>query len=148
MMLLAQSDRPFATEVWLTPLILLPGVALLIVSTSARFGQLHADFHQIIEHPNAHAKIISRNLLRRSELFRDALASLYVSVGLFSMGSLVGAFVDFFWPTSVWFVGAFTIAGIGCVVFAAAQLFRESLICLAVIKEHSDAVSNNSKHDV
>lgn len=63
------------------------------------------------------------------------------------MGSLVGAFVDFFWPTSVWFVGAFTIAGIGCVVFAAA-LFRESLICLAVIKEHSDAVSNNSKHDV
>jgi hypothetical protein len=147
MMLLAQVARPFATEVWLTPLILLPGVALLIVSTSARFGQLHAEFHRILERPNAHARILSRNLVRRSELFRDALASLYVGVGLFSLGSLVGAFVDFFWPTSVWLVGGFTIAGIGCVVFAAAQLFRESLICLTVIREHSDAVSTDSERD-
>jgi formate/nitrite transporter FocA (FNT family) len=90
---------------------------------------------------NAHAKLLSRNLVRRSKLFRDALASLYVSVGLFALGSLVGAFVDFFWPTSVWFVGGFTIAGIGFVVFAAAQLFRESLICLDVIREHSEAVT-------
>jgi hypothetical protein len=142
--LIAQVERPFATEVWLTPLILLPGVALLIVSTSARFGQLHAEFHRIVEHPDAHAKILARNLVRRSELFRDSLASLYVSVGLFSLGSLVGGFVDFFWPTSVWFVGGFTIAGIGCVVFAAAQLFRESLICLEVIREHSEAVNEKS----
>lgn len=28
------------TEFWLTPLILLPGVALLIASTSARFAQV------------------------------------------------------------------------------------------------------------
>ena len=146
MMLLAQVDR-FATEVWLTPLILLPGVALLIVSTSARFGQLHAEFHRILEHPNAHAKILSRNLVRRSRLFRDALASLYISVGLFALGSLVGAFVDFFWPTSVWFVGGFTIAGIGFVVFAATQLFRESLICLAVIREHSEAITKNGEFD-
>lgn len=146
MLLLAQADH-FATEVWLTPLILLPGVALLIVSTSARFGQLHADFHQILERPNAHAKILSRNLVQRSGLFRDALASLYISVGLFALGSLVGAFVDFFWPTSVWFVGGFTIAGICCVVFAAAQLFRESLICLEVIKEHSDAITTHLELD-
>ena len=147
MMLLAQMDRPFATEVWLTPLILLPGVALLIVSTSARFGQLHAEFHRILERPNAHAKLLSRNLVRRSKLFRDALASLYISVGLFSMGSLIGAFVDFFWPTSLWFVGAFTIAGICFVVFAAAQLFRESLICITVIQEHSATLSSDTERD-
>ncbi|MFC1759085.1 DUF2721 domain-containing protein [Planctomycetota bacterium] len=147
MILFAQASRPFATEVWLTPLILLPGVALLIVSTSGRFGQLHAEFHRILEHPNAHAKILSRNLVRRSKLFRDALASLYVGVGLFAFGSLIGAFVDFFWPTSVWFVGGFTIAGIGCVVFAATQLFRESLICLDVIREHSEVVINETGFD-
>ena len=145
MILLAQIDRPFATEVWLTPLILLPGVALLIVSTSARFGQLHAEFHHVLEHPNSHAKLLSRNLVRRSRLFRDALASLYISVGLFALGSLVGAFVDFFWPTSVWFVGGFTIAGIGFVVFAAAQLFRESLICLEVIREHSETATHDAE---
>ena len=79
-----------ATEFWLTPLILLPGVALLIGSTSARFGQVHIEFHHMLDHPDAHARILSRNLLERSKLFRDALASLYTSVGLFSLGSLLG----------------------------------------------------------
>jgi hypothetical protein len=144
-MLLAQTEQPFGTEVWLTPLILLPGVALLIVSTSARFGQLHSEFHRLLEHPDAHAKILSRNLVNRSRLFRDALACLYVSVGLFALGSLVGAFVDFFWPASVWVVGGFTILGIGCVVFAATQLVRESLICLEVIREHSREVTEEKE---
>ncbi len=137
-MLLANATNQFTTEVWLTPLILLPGVALLIGSTSSRFAQLHAEFHRLMEHPDAHTKILSRNLLRRSRLFRDALASLYVSVGLFSLGSLVGAFVHFFWPTSLWVIGGFTLIGIGCLVFAAVQLVRESLICLDVIRDHSE----------
>jgi hypothetical protein len=147
MILLAQVDRSFATEVWLTPLILLPGVALLIVSTSARFGQLHAEVHRIAEHSDAHAKLLGRSLMRRSKLFRDALAGLYISVCLFSAGSLVGAFVDFFWPTSLWFVGGFTVAGIACVVFAAVQLFRESLICLDVIRGEIEAVAEEGEVD-
>ena len=143
-MLFAAVERPFTAEVWLTPLILLPGVALLIVSTSARIEQLHADFHHLLEHPDAHAKILSRSLIKRSRLFRDALASLYVSVGMFALGSLVGAFVNFFWPTSVWVVGSFTVFGIGCVVFAAVQLVRESLICLDVIREHNQAITKEN----
>jgi len=143
--LFAAAENGFTTEVWLTPLILLPGVALLIVSTSARFEQIHSEFHLLLEHPNDHAKILSRNLLRRSKLFRDALSSLYVSVALFSLGSLVGAFVHFFWPTSVWFVGGFTLLGTGCVVFSAIQLVRESLICLEVIEEHGKAIKKEDK---
>ena len=146
-MLFAQADASFATEVWLTPLILLPGVALLIVSTSARFEQVHSEVHRLLEHPDTHAKILSRNLVRRSELFRNSLASLYVSVGLFALGSLVGAFVDFFWPTSVWFVGGFTIAGIACLVFASVQLVRESVICLEVIKDHSESIKDQEVPD-
>lgn len=134
-MLLATTENLFTTEVWLTPLILLPGVALLIGSTSVRFQQLHAEFHRLVEHPNAHVRILSRSLVRRSKLYRDALASLYVSVAVLSLGSLVGAFVHLFWPTSLWLVGGFTVVGIGCLVFASMQLVRESLICLDVIRE-------------
>jgi hypothetical protein len=144
-MLFANAENMFTTEVWLTPLILLPGVALLIVSTSARFEQLHAEFHRLLEHPNTHAQILSRSLVRRSKLFRDALASLYVSVGVFSLGSLVGAFVHFFWPTSLWFVGGFTVIGIGCLVFAAIQLVRESIICLDVIREHNEMIREENE---
>lgn len=144
-MLLAAADSAFSTEVWLTPLILLPGVALLIGSTSARFAQVHAEFHRLQEHRDANAQILSRSLIRRSELFRDALASLYSSVAAFSMGSLIGAFVHFFWPTSLWFVGGFTIIGITCLVFAAIQLIRESLICLDVIREASETIRDVDK---
>ena len=61
-----------STEFWLTPLILLPGVALLIGSTSARFGQIHTEFHHLLDHPDAGAQILSRNLQQRARLFRDA----------------------------------------------------------------------------
>jgi hypothetical protein len=88
-----------ATEFWLTPLILLPGVALLVGSTSARFGQVHTEFHHLVNHPDAHAKIVSRNLLARSKLFRDALAGLYISVGLFSLRSLLGGVVNLWRPS-------------------------------------------------
>ena len=131
-----------ATEFWLTPLILLPGVALLIGSTSARFFQVHTEFHHLLDHPDAHARILSRNLLQRSRLFRDALASLYVSVGLFSLGSLLGGVVNLWRPSSLWFVGGLIIFGIGCVVYASFQLVRESLLCLKVIQEHYEHVEN------
>lgn len=49
----------FTTEVWLTPLILLPGVALLTVSTSARFGQIQAEFHRMLDHPAGDAQIVA-----------------------------------------------------------------------------------------
>lgn len=133
------------TEFWLTPLILLPGVALLIVSTSSRFSQIHTEFHHLLDHKDGHAKILSRNLRERSRLFRDALASLYISVGLFSLGSLLGGVVNLWRPESLWFVGAVIIAGIGCVVFASMQLVRESFLSLRVIEEHYDRIENGDR---
>ena len=125
----------FATEVWLTPLILMPGVALLIVSTSARFSQLHTEFHRLVDHPDAQARILTRHLLRRSAILRNALVALYGSVALFAMGSLLGGVVNLWRPESLWFVGGLTILGIGCIVFASTQLLWESLICLQALQE-------------
>jgi hypothetical protein len=147
MLLLAQADPRFTAELWLTPLILLPGVALLIGSTSTRFAQLHAEFHHLLDRPEAHAQILARSLVQRSKLFRDALASLYVSVGLFSLGSLVGAFVNFFWPATLWVIGGFTLLGICFLVFAAIQLIRESLLCLDVIRNHNESIEHRIQSD-
>lgn len=127
----------FSTELWLTPLILLPGVALLIVSTSARFGQLHTEVHRLLDHPDAHARILSLHLLKRSALFRDALVSLYASVGLFGLGSLLGGVVNLWRPESLWVVGGATMIGIGCVVYASVQLLREAMICLKVVVDQT-----------
>ncbi|MCA9071518.1 MAG: DUF2721 domain-containing protein, partial [Planctomycetaceae bacterium] len=134
-----------ATEVWLTPLVLLPGVALLIVSTSARFGQLHTEIHRLFDHPDAHAKIQARSLLKRSALFRDALVALYASVGLFALGSLLGGVINLWRPESLWVVGGATMIGIGCNVFAAIQLTRESLTCLQVIVDQAEQLQDASE---
>lgn len=132
------SSSMFSTEVWLTPLILLPGVALLIVSTSARFGQLHTEFHRLLDHPDAHARILSQHLLKRSALFRDALLALYASVGLFAIGSLLGGVVNLWRPDSLWVVGTATMFGICCITYASVQLMRETLLCLSVLKDHRE----------
>ena len=131
----------FSTEVWLTPLILLPGVALLIMSTSARFGQVQAEFHRLLDYPDAHGKILAGHLLKRSALFRNALVALYASVSLFALGSLLGGVVNLWRPESLWVVGGLTILGIGCIVYASIELVRESLLCLEVIRDHSQQLA-------
>lgn len=138
----------FSTEVWLTPLILLPGFALLIVSTSARFSQLHMEFHRLLDRPDAHARILSRHLLKRSTQFRDALVALYASVALFALGSLLGAVVNLWRPKSLWVVGGATILGIACIVFAAVQLMREAMACLKITVDHAEQLQEFSTGDV
>jgi hypothetical protein len=131
----------FSTEIWLTPLILLPGVALLIVSTTNRFGQVHTEFHHLLHYPDNHAEIVSRCLVRRSAMYRNALASLYTSVGLFSLGSLLGGVINLWHPELLWIVGGLTILGIACLVYAAIQLLRETLLALDVIQDHSERIA-------
>lgn len=130
----------FASEIWLTPILLLPGVALLTVSTAHRFGQIQAEFHRLLNRPDRHAQIVTRSLVARARLYRDALASLYASVTLFALGSLLGGVVNLWRPQSLWIVGGLTIAGIAAIVFSAVQLFRESLLSLQVVEEQSDAI--------
>ena len=133
----------FATEVWLTPILLLPGVALLTVSTAHRFGQVQAEFHRLLNHPDRHAQIVARSLVARARLYRDALASLYLSVGLFALGSLLGGVVNLWRPESLWVVGGLTIAGIAAIVFSAIQLLRESLVSLQVGEQQSAAIDES-----
>ncbi len=61
------------TGVWAVPLLLLPGVGLLIMSTSIRFGQLHQELHLQLEKKNAGAVAHLRN---RAGYFHTALVSL------------------------------------------------------------------------
>jgi hypothetical protein len=127
-------------ELWLTPLILLPGVALLIVSTSARFGQIHAEFHHLLGQSDEHARTIGRHLMRRAAFFRDALVALYTSVVLFAVGSLLGGLINLWSPQLLWITGGLTLAGIVAVAIAAVQLLRESVLSCQVLRDHEESL--------
>ncbi len=127
-------------ELWLTPLILLPGVALLIVATSVRCVPVHSEVHHIIEtHTNA-APCSFQNLLKRSGLLRDALVGLYVSVALFSMASLLGGLARLWDTQAFWIVVLLACVGILSLVVASAQLIREALLPMDIIKEHATEI--------
>ncbi len=137
-------------NLWLTPLILLPGVALLIVSTSARFNRLHDEVHALIHHVHEASPLVEKHLMTRSRLFRDALVALYLCVAMFSLASLLGMLEALLQGmSSAWVVLGVTAVGILCLTFSAFQLIRESTLSLEIIEEHQRHFKeyNVEKHD-
>jgi len=129
------------TEIWIMPLLLLPGVALLIVSTAARFGQTQDEIHYLLDHKERHAKIAERKLVQRASYYRNALAGFYIGVVFFTLGSLLGGLADTILPKALWIVDILSIAGITAVVFGAVTLVWEATLSLRVIKDRHRRVT-------
>lgn len=125
-----------ADTLWAAPLLLLPGVALLVLSTSTRFGLLHDEFHRVLE--AGRSERLPR-LRHRARLMRTALVGLYISVALFAIASVVGTIAKTLGsntePPMHWFALGLTVLGVVIVAVAAGQLIRESTILLSVIEE-------------
>jgi|GEM_PF-1309555 len=102
---------------WLTPLALMPAVALLTYSTASRYGRLR-----------------ERNLapepldLRRMALFRTALLGLYTSVSLLALALLTNAWLFYAGQRHALIALLFTSAGVFTLFLATAQLTREALL--------------------
>ncbi len=130
---------------WLTPLALLPGVALLVMSTAARFGQLHGEMHHHIDH--GRGSQLPGRLLERGVLLRNALVSLYLAVALLSLASLVGGLATL-WMSAVRVpVVALTSVSVGCVAVAALSLIRESRMLLEILRAHDRDARNQPPAD-
>ncbi len=124
-----------ADTLWAAPLLLLPGVALMVLSTSTRFGLLHDEFHRVLE--TGRSKRLPR-LRHRARLMRMALVGLYISVALLAIASVVGTIANTLGsnvePTLHLFALGLTVLGVVMGAVAAAQLIRESTILLSVIE--------------
>jgi hypothetical protein len=125
-------------SLWVSPVVLVSGVGLLILSTSARYGQLHAELRELINDArdqatvDGSAAVLFENLRRRTRLLLSALFGLYLSVGLLITGSLVGS-LNAIWSFSRVPVIVLTCAGILAVLYSAVQLIRESRIFLHTV---------------
>ncbi|SEI81588.1 Protein of unknown function [Allopseudospirillum japonicum] len=135
---------------WITPILLVSGVGLLVLSTSARYGQLHESLHQLIDSGHHKADLLHQHLQQRAELLVRALFSLYVSIGLFALASLVGGIISFWtWAELAKFaVAILTCCGILCVLFAAWQLIKEAHIFLDSIEAQGEHLRHPHLHAV
>lgn len=122
--------------VWLTPLALLPGVALLVVSTASRYAQLHQELHHVLDHPRGASPRLVEALVTRGTLFRNALVGLYFSISTLVLGAFFGGVTALWFAALSWAVQALTLLGILGVLYSALQLTRESVLSLHIIREH------------
>jgi hypothetical protein len=122
-----------------TPLLLLPGAALMLVSTSPRYEALHAEIHHLMAEGAAGAMCVP-HVLRRARLLRTAMVLLYCACASFSASGLAAG-------VTVWLSGAahpaaWALGGAGvlCVVLASVELVRESIVSMGIIEDHGQGL--------
>ena len=125
---------------WAGPLLFKPGVALLILSTSARFGQLHEELHRHLSDGN---QLAVKHLRSRARLLHTALVSLYISIGILAFASLIGAVVSRYSPSLTYIPESMMFVGVCAITFAAIQLVRESRLLMSAIDDDVEYDSTN-----
>lgn len=133
---IARSDGYMNQILWVTPLLLLPGVALLIMSTSARLTRLHDEMHHLMDHAGEARGDTAERLWTRAQLLQRALVLLYGAVGLLSTSSLVGGALAL-----VELRGSVVVVGLTCgavlgIVAAAVLLVLESRQLVEIFRDH------------
>lgn len=116
--------------IWAAPLLLIPAVGLLVLSTSARFGQVHEEFRRRQDQQDFDMLI---HLCKRASLIHSALVSFYTSVAILALASLLGTVSDRWFRSLNWVPQSMTFGGVVLILFAATQLIRESRLLMTVI---------------
>ena len=127
-----------STGLWATPLLLIPGVGLLVLSTSARFGQLHQELSR--QQSTGHSRAV-KHLCQRARLLHLALVSQYVSIAVLALSSLLGTIANRWIQTVVWIPQTMTFLGVVFILYAAIQLIRESKLLVTVIFDDAEGES-------
>lgn len=135
------------TITWLMPLFLLPGIGVLLVSTSARYSQIHSEVHALVHEGRSLPDRFVQHLYLRAKLFRNALVSLYIGAVTFAVGSIIGVVVDIAGGNSDAWIVEFTTLGIGCLIFAAASMIREPMLVLRVFEYHLNEISRKNQEE-
>ena len=130
----------------LIPLTYIPGIALLIMSTSQRYIHMDDTIKSYTpEQCEVYAEKVKQEL-RRAHLFRNSLIGFYLSVVFFSLGSLV-AFLTNSWgiETSKTILEIASIVGVGLLVFSVISLSWESILTLDILKRHASGENDDKK---
>ena len=127
-----------STGLWAAPLLMIPGVGLLVLSTSARFGQLH---QELIRHQREGRSRAVKHLCQRAHLLHSALVCFYASIAVLALASLFGTLANRWFEALRWIPEAMTFLGVGVICYAAIQLIRESRLLITVILDDAEGES-------
>ncbi len=126
-----------STVVWITPLLMLPGIATLVISTAARYAALYEEIHRMFHQREESQLIEGAHLMTRAVHFRNALVAQYAGVLLMVCASLIGALFEVAQlPGGDTWVLIVLAAGVTVIAYSTVELVRESRFSLEVIRLH------------
>ncbi len=128
--------------IWLSPLLLLPGAGLLIMSASQRFNRLHDEIHHLMEQDSNKSQKTVKHLMKRAHYFRNSLVLLYSSIAIFAIAGLLGGITSGLGDVSFYITVGLTILGILFLAAASIILIKESALSLEIMKIHLGEINS------
>lgn len=121
----------------LQPVILISGVGLLILSTTARFGQLEAEVNRLTGASDAASGKLLEHLLLRARRYRLALMCLYASAAILAGATLIGGALALFGTLAVPVTQALTCFAVLWIFVALTTLFIESRMAIEALEHQA-----------
>jgi len=121
------------------PFTFLPGIGLLILSTSGRYIELINQLQHIIDSNNQYSMAFHRCQNQRLRMFKWALSTLYISAILILLGSLLAGLSIQFPDVSKVFLFGFLILAVLMAAISLGILVRESFVSATLIDEQLKA---------
>lgn len=121
------------------PLTFLPGIGLLIQSTSRRYIELIRQLQTIIDKDLHYADRFHFCQNQRLRMFKWALSLLYISAATILVGSLVSALFLHFDTISTGILFVFLVLAVILATIALGFLVRESFVSASLIDEQLES---------
>lgn len=117
------------------PLTFLPGLGMIILSTSRRYIELIRQMQQIFDGNLNYDESFYKCQRERLGMFKWALSLLYIAAGLIFLGSLFGGLTLAFHPLSEYLLFSFMILAVITALSAMVLLVKESFVSASLIYE-------------
>ena len=117
------------------PLTFLPGLGMLIMSTSRRYIELIRQLQRIFDGDLNYSESFMNCQHQRLGMFKWALSLLYISIGLILLGSLLGGLTISLHPLSEYLLFSFLILAVIVGLIAMYLLIKESFVSASLIYE-------------
>jgi len=117
------------------PLTFLPGLGMLIMSTSRRYIELIRQLQRIFDGDLNYSESFMNCQHQRLGMFKWALSLLYISIGLILLGSLLGGLTISLHPPSEYLLFSFLILAVIVGLIAMYLLVKESFVSASLIYE-------------
>ncbi len=124
-------------SVLLQPVVLISGVGLLILSTTARFGQLEAEVNRLTGASDEASGRLLQHLLLRARKYRLALMCLYASAAILAGATLIGGALALVGSLAVPVTQALTCFAVLWIFVALVALLIESRLSIEALEHQA-----------